>query len=355
MSRRYGRGLVVGKFAPLHRGHELVIRRALADCDEVLVLSYSKPELPGCPPAARARWLEALFPETRRLVLTDDLLRTWASGAAEVPANDAPDEEHRRFVARVCREHFRCTVDAVFTSEDYGEGFARTLSASFQEADAGAAPVAHVLVDRRREEVPVSGTVIRADVHGHRAWLSPAVYASFVERVCILGGESTGKTVLAAELARACDSAWVPEYGRTLWEEKFGALTLADMREIGERQVAMEAEAAACAKRWLFCDTSPLTTLFYSGVLFGSADPVLEELARRTYAFTIVCAPDIPFVQDGTRRDPAFRDRQHAWYLAELSRTGTPFAVVGGSVAARVAQVRALLESRPPAPLRSVS
>ena len=55
MSARFRRGLVVGKFAPLHKGHELVIGRALADCDEVIVISYSKPELPGCSPAERGR------------------------------------------------------------------------------------------------------------------------------------------------------------------------------------------------------------------------------------------------------------------------------------------------------------
>ncbi|HSI61697.1 MAG TPA: ATPase, partial [Candidatus Saccharimonadia bacterium] len=35
MSRRFSSGLVVGKFAPLHRGHEMVIRRAMEECDRV--------------------------------------------------------------------------------------------------------------------------------------------------------------------------------------------------------------------------------------------------------------------------------------------------------------------------------
>jgi HTH-type transcriptional regulator, transcriptional repressor of NAD biosynthesis genes len=348
VTARFRRGLVVGKFAPLHRGHEVVIRRALAACDEVIVLSYSKPEVAGCAPAARAGWLEALFPATRRLVLTDEGLRTWAAGPREVPGNDAPDEDHRRFVARICHEHLQCFVDAVFTSEDYGEGFARALTRFFQQRDAAAPLVAHVLVDRDRRQVPVSGSLIRADVHRHKAWLSREVYASFVERVCLLGGESSGKSTLAAELARACGSICVPEYGRTLWEEKRGALALADMRRIAERQAAMEAEAAPSANRWLFCDTSPLTTLFYSHDLFGRAEPGLEALARRPYAFTILCAPDFPFVQDGTRRESSFRERQHAWYLRELARAGTRFSVVGGSIAARVAQALAVLASSPP-------
>jgi NadR type nicotinamide-nucleotide adenylyltransferase len=347
VSSRFPRGLVVGKFAPLHRGHELVLRRALAECDEVIVLSYSKPEPPGCAPARRADWLEALFPSARRLVLTDEWLRTWAAGPWEVPGNDAPEEDHRRFVARVCHDHLRCSVDAVFTSEDYGEGFAQSLTRCFRQRDAGAPEVAHVLVDRERQQVPVSGSLIRTDVHRHRAWLSPEVYATFVERVCLLGGESSGKSTLAAELARACGTVSVPEYGRTLWEEKGGALALEDMRRIAERQIALETAAAPAANRWLFCDTSPLTTLFYSHDLFGRAEPALQALAGRPYAVTILCAPDFPFVQDGTRREPAFRERQHEWYLRELERSGTRFSVVGGSIAARVAQVLELLLSRP--------
>jgi HTH-type transcriptional repressor of NAD biosynthesis genes len=345
MSARFRRGLVVGKFAPLHHGHELVIRRALASCQEVIVLSYSKPELPACPPELRARWLEALFPQTHRLVLTDALLATWPAGPGEVPPNDAPDDDHRQFVARVCLEHLGVTVDAVFTSEDYGDGFAAVLTRHFQAHDPRLPAVAHVEVDRARQEVPVSGTLLRGDVHRHRESLSADVYASFVRRVCILGGESSGKSTLAAALARACQTAWVPEYGRALWDEKAGALVFEDMRRIAERQLALEEDAARTAHRWLFCDTSPLTTRFYSDDLFGRVDPALEELSHRPYAFTLLCAPDFPFVQDGTRRDPAFRDRQHAFYVRALEHAGVPYAVVSGDVEARVAQALAALRA----------
>ena len=340
----FPRGLVVGKFAPLHRGHELLLEHATAACRELFIISWSRPEFPGCGPARRARWLADRFPNARRLVLTPARLRARLPGL-ELPRNDDPDEtKHRLFVGLVCREFFGLTgLDAVFTSEDYGEGFAAELSRFFS------CPVRHVLVDLARQTVPISGTALRADPHAGRAWLDPTVYASFVRRVVLLGGESTGKTTLAAALAAHLGTVQVPEYGRELWELRGGQLRFADMLAIGREQVAREKLAARRANHWLVCDTAPLTTLFYSRAMFeGHAARELEQLARRRYDATVLCAADdIPFEQDGTRQDPAFRDRQHAWYLAELTRLRRPFLTVSGSVTQRVHAAAAYLTTPP--------
>lgn len=324
------RGLVVGKFSPLHRGHELVIRRALAECDEVCVVSWANPEFPGSEPEKRERWLAELFPEARRLVVRDG-----------VPHDSEPDDVQRLFAARLCRDVLGVEVDAVYTSESYGPGFAAFLARFFQRE------VRHVAVDPARSGVPISATRIREDVHAHREYLSPAVYASFVERVVLYGGESSGKSTLAEALAAHFDTAWVAEYGRDLWIEKDGALVYEDMLHIGRRQIELEDAAARRARRYLFCDTSPLTTLFYSRELFGRADPRLEGLAERRYERVILCAPDFEFVQDGTRQEPGFRARQHAWYEEELARRGIAWTEVGGSVEARVVKVAAVLAAAP--------
>lgn len=317
-----------------------MIERALALCDEVVIISYSRPELPGSEPERRARWLAARFPETRRLVVSDARFAT-------MPANDADAATHRRFVAFLCRSVIGVEVDAVFTSEDYGDGFAASLESAQRQHDPHAPQVVHVTVDRAREIIPISATAIRADVHAHREWLSPEVYASFVRRVCILGGESSGKSTLAERLALTLGTSHVAEYGRLLWEQKGGALDFDDMLHIAECQVALEERAASRAREFLICDTSPLTTLLYSDRLFGQVDPALERLAMsRRYDLTVLCAPDFPFVQDGTRQDDAFRRYQHQWYLDRLATRADPWILVRGSVDERIAAVIAAISVR---------
>jgi len=78
MNKRFQRGLVVGKFSPLHHGHEALILRALGECDEVFLISYSNPERPGCDAGRRDLWLSTLFPRIRHLAVTDERLRGWA-------------------------------------------------------------------------------------------------------------------------------------------------------------------------------------------------------------------------------------------------------------------------------------
>ncbi len=87
------------------------------------------------------------------------------------------------------------------------------------------------------------------------------------------------------------------------------------------------------------CDTSPLTTLFYTLDQFGSAPQALIELAERDYSLVVLCGDEFPFVQDGTRQNEAFRHRQQVWYEAELSQRNIPFLLVQGPLSARIDQI----------------
>jgi NadR type nicotinamide-nucleotide adenylyltransferase len=338
-SGRVELGLFVGKFSPLHLGHEWCVEQVLAQCRRLIVLSWSRPELPGCEAHKRRLWLEDRCPGAEIHVLDSGNARA-AEGARDgllaVPANAEPDDVQRAFVARWCRTK-GIAVDAVFTSEDYGDGFAEHLGHALGR------PVRHIALDPARRAKPISASAIRRDVHAHRRWLSDAVYADFVERIALIGGESTGKSTLAQVLADRLETQAVPEYGRELWVERGGVLASEDMLHIAERQLANEATLARRANRYLVCDTTPLITLFYALDLFGAADPALHGHARKVYDHVFLCAEDFGFVQDGTRRDAPFRAHQNAWYRAALRSQGVSFTELTGSLPARVGQVLAHL------------
>ncbi|HLA63605.1 MAG TPA: AAA family ATPase [Rhodothermales bacterium] len=316
---RFSGGLVVGKFAPLHRGHERLIAAALAQCRRVVVMVWSDPDFEAMPTAVRATWLRERFPEVTVL----------AFNVGEAPPNAAPDDAHRAFI----RAHLPFPVEAVFTGgEAYGEGLGRALGA------------VHVAVDRRADGR--SGRAARADVGGYHEHLVPGARAHFVERVVFLGAESSGKSTLAQAVAARLGEPYVEEVGRTLWVEAGGDLPLADYVRICREHVALEDAAARQARRWVLVDTNALTTQAYAFFFFGACPPEVQAYAarcRERYRHVFVCAPDFPFVQDGTRVHPQVQRYMDGAIRNDLTVRGIPYTVVGGTVAERVGRVLAAL------------
>jgi len=171
-----------------------------------------------------------------------------------------------------------------------------------------------------------------------------------IQRVVFVGAESTGKSTLADHLAQAYGTVSVPEIGRFIWEEKQGRLNADDYVEIAVRHRQAEDDAMPQARRWLFVDTNALTTLLL-GIQFGQVgDPPPAELLRcaddcRTrYAYTFVCADDIPYEEQEVRENEAWRGRIQRLVIEDLEARGIRYTVVRGSVAERAAQVRRVLE-----------
>lgn len=339
----YKTGLVVGKFCPLHKGHEYLIETAQAACARLILISYTKPGYAGCEVEKRRHWLTSIYPNAICLVIDDK----WLAGQAPppefavVPHDDADEHLHRRFTAWLSHTILGETVDAIFTSESYGDGFAAVMSAS------QSAPVQHICVDRARETIPISGTHIRQNPARRRAYLSDIVIASFIKRAVFLGGESTGKSTLARRLAARMETQFAAEFGRELWEQKDGVLIAEDMLHIAQTQIARETALAARSDGWLFCDTSPLTTLFYAQDMFGYVAPELESLSRRNYDLTFLCRPDFDFVQDGTRQGLDFTLRQHAWYIENLTQRGVAYIELAGPLDIRIETVMSHISTFP--------
>ena len=330
--KQFQHGLIVGKFAPLHAGHEALIRFALARCERLSVWVYSRPDFPTMPSPVRRNWLREVFPAHLfpNLTLLPD--------APNPPLNDAPDAEHQQYVNAVL-DAWNVRPDMVVTSEAYGPSLAERLN------------IAHLPFDPDRQQTPISGTAIRADVHASRQFLSPLVYAHFVERVAVVGAESTGKSTLAAALASDFGTHFVREYGREVYEREDGQLTPEHFLEIALGHRALEDEAARMPglNRYLFVDTTAATTLMWSYLLCRMALPELHALAdacTTRYAHTFLCADDFGHAQDGWRANTEVRSVQQAFILQDMATRGIRFHEVKGSLAERVARVRATLDGR---------
>jgi HTH-type transcriptional repressor of NAD biosynthesis genes len=347
-AKRFRLGLVVGKFAPLHLGHESLIAAAAAQCDEVLLLSWSVPELPRCDPEQRRAWLQRRCPQHRAIVLDPEGLRQRCLQRGmpprALPRNDAPDAEQQDFLAWLLRDVLQQRPDALFANEAYGPPCAQRLSEALGQ------PVVAVAPDLQRLAYPVSGTALRQQLSAYRAGrvthIAAEVAGDWVPRIALLGGESSGKSTLAAALAQATGGALVPEFGREWWEARGGQLGPDDLLHIARTQVAREDEAARGLPPLVVGDTSPLTTLGYSLWQFGRADPELVALAKRRYDAVFLCLGDFPFEQDGTRRDARFRAQQEAWYRAVIGRSATPSLELGGSLRRRVARAQSFLRQQ---------
>lgn len=337
MSKRFRTGLVVGKFSPLHLGHRYLIASAEAACEQLLIISYSRPEFPGCTADLRRCWLQRSFPESRCLVVDAADAVTFG---LDMPLNTASDALQRQFCADLIDRCFGLPVDVVFSSEDYGQGFADYLAAHWQR------PVSSVLVDRDRISNPVSGSWLRDCPDA--SWVDSGVYAGQnCQRIALIGAESTGKTTLSQWLAQEYDWPWVPEFGRQHWHDCGGVLTSADLLTIARTQVEHENRAIESAlragKAAIVCDTTPLTTLIYHKLMFDQPPPAeLTALAERPYHAIWLCAADFPMIQDGTRSPESFRLQQQALYHSELTRKNVVYRGLAGPVARRKQSLRSL-------------
>jgi HTH-type transcriptional repressor of NAD biosynthesis genes len=317
MTGRFGRGLVIGKFDPFHRGHSHLISTAESRCDCVTAIVCGKRE-DSVPAELRAAWIRAAHPAARVLVVDDDALGL---------ADDDSEGWARATVALL-----GASPDAVFTSEDYGAAYASFLGCE------------HVSVDPERTTVPVSGTAIRGDPLEHLAFLDAPVRAHYVLRVCLLGAESSGKTTLAAALADAFHTVWTPEFGHHYQalgrDDPNGPWTSAEFLHIARLQHWLEDFQAGLANRVVFCDTDVFTTAMWHEALVGTPAP--EELVRlaeeRTYGLFIVCDTDIPFRQDvyELREDTPRRVWMQERYLRRAEESQAPWLLVSGPLDERV-------------------
>lgn len=303
---KFNRGLVIGKFYPPHRGHKFLIDSASKQCEELTVIVCWKPSetIPGI---IRAQWLKQIHPNINVISIEDNKLA------------DDDSEGWAKFTLDI----LGFVPDAVFTSEDYGQAYAKFLGS------------VHVMVDRDRTIIPISATLVRSNPDKYAQFLEPCVRGYFAKRVCVVGAESTGTTTLAQDLAEYYDTTWSPEYGRLYSEGKYKAKNPQwdddEFVDIAKNQVELEDRMAERSNGLVICDTDAFATRLWEERYTGHIDPEVDKLAEsREHKLYIVTGDEIPFVQDGLRDGEHIRHQMHQRFIEELDKTHRKYIVVRG-------------------------
>lgn len=339
----YEHGLVIGKFYPPHLGHEYLIRTAAAHCRRVTVGVLGS-SVETIPMQHRAAWLRESFaalPHVRIVAELDDVPIDYDDPAIW----EAHVEVMRQAVAGANRDYGPApAIDAVFTSEAYGEELARRFAAE------------HVCLDQSRSLYPVSGTAVRFNPCDQWDLLSPAVQAGLALRVVLVGAESTGTTTLSRDLAAAlrkrggiwARTGWVAEYGR---EYSANLLALArakspnaraedivwhseDFTTVATEQCRQEDLAARRGSPVLVCDTDAMATRIWHERYMNRPSPEVARIAanmppRALYLLT--SHEGVPFEDDGLRDGEHLREWMTGRFREELAAQAIPWLELRGS------------------------
>ena len=320
------RGLTLGKYAPLHSGHQLVIETALEEMAEVIVLIYDAPETTPIPLQVRSGWLRSLYPSVEVMEVRD--------GPTDVGYTPELMTSHEQCILNVLQG---ARISHFYSSEPYGDHVSRALGAANRS------------IDNLRCTIPVSATAVRANPFANRHYLDSVVYKDLVTNVVFLGAPSTGKTTIARELAGLFDTQWMAEYGREYWHahQRQRGLTPAQLVELARGHLEREEALLLQSNRYLFTDTNAITTAIFSDYYHGGVAPALERICEQVgsrYDLVFVCDTDIPYDDSTDRSGEANRETLQQKTFDFLNARKIPFHLLGGNLSQRIRDVDAILQ-----------
>lgn len=306
------RGLVLGKFMPLHKGHMALIDFALDGCDELIVLvsaSYDEP-IPG---SKRLEWIEQTYKYNNKI---KPLLLIYDE--AVLPNTSTSSEWVSKLWANYLKEYLP-PIDVIFASEAYAAFIGRFLDC------------AHVIFDESRKIVPVSATEIRKAPFIYWDFIPEEIRSYYTLKICLYGTESTGKTTLAQRLAGHFNTVAVPEMAREILQHTHEC-TREHLLQIAELHARTINKKIKEANKLLFVDTDINITRSYSKFLFNEELVVPEWIVEANkFDLHLYLDTDAPYIQDGTRLNEAEKNALNESHQQELRGRGINYFLIKGA------------------------
>ncbi|HQQ62974.1 MAG TPA: AAA family ATPase [Pseudomonadales bacterium] len=319
-------GLTLGKFAPLHKGHQYVFETALSEVDEFVVLIYDS-EVTDIPLSVRSRWIRRLYPAVTVIECWDG-----PKGSSTGKAYEIEEESYIiKMLAGKKITHF-------YSSELYGEHVSRALGAVDRR------------VDPARTTIPISATLVRNDPFACRNYVDPLVYSDMLIKIVFVGAMSTGKSTIAEALAERYRTSYAAEYGRDYWKDNQvnRRIRLEEFDIIAAGHIAGENLASQNANKYLFVDTNAVTTFMYCLDYHATVTPDLERLASESlqrYDLWFLCEDDIPYDDTWDRSGPQKRTVFHKQIVSDLLDRKIPFIRLRGTLEERIEKVESVLSA----------
>lgn len=308
-------GLVLGRFCPPHLGHMHLVEEAFARCGRLYIATPGK-QGPGDP--LRTNLVTNAFSELATIHIM--------YGTDGMPRDPAAPGFATAWAGAV-RANIPNTITRVFSSDTVGAAIvAQALKAE------------HVVIDTKRQRIPICASDIRADVYGNFRFVAPGARMHLVVSVALLGPECAGKTTLAHELKAAMGASVVEDAlrmeaakhrGSLPWESFASAMSTFPERW---REGARQSESGV-----VVLDDSRLSAELWARRLGHKPSNQFRNIGDvDNFDVTLICHDDFGFVGPPERDQPELRKAMLHEIIARTKNRANVVHIEGTDGRARV-------------------
>lgn len=153
-----------------------------------------------------------------------------------------------------------------------------------------------------------------------------------LNKIAIVGPESTGKSAMAQFLSKELETIAIPEYARYYCAELNRNYTLQDEINMFYGQIAVEDALTPFARNEiLICDTTILNVKIWCDHLFEyTPEHILKEIKHRPYKGYLLMDIDLPWEDDPLRDFPNERAHFMGIWEKELTLLKANYIKVSG-------------------------